>query len=326
MLMDCQIPDRMTLDTFASIDTRGKRGRDPGPSEKYMSLSELYAQNTFVLSYELFPPKSDEGRDELRDHLIRLLAFNPHYITCTYGAGGSTREGTLATLALVRELTDVPVASHLTCVASTVDDLRTYLRRAVDQGVAYIVAIRGDAPKDSDGFQKTEGGLAHASDLVHLIHTEFPALSIAVGGYPETHPEAPSPEKDLEYLKRKVDAGADVVTTQLFFDNDDFYRFRDRCAAIGIDVPIVPGLLPVTSYPQIKRISEMSGAALPKAFGEALQQYEGDTEGQFQVGVEFATRQATGLVDAGVPGIHFYVLNKSRATTTVLQDLALPGR
>ena len=295
----------------------------PGARIQYMTLSNLYETNSFVLSFELYPPKNESGREDLSENLRKLLTFNPQYVTCTYGAGGSTREGTLSTLALVRELSDVPVASHLTCVGSTVEELREYLAGALEQGIDYIVAIRGDAPKGEDTFKATDGGLNYASDLVQLIRAEFPRFGIVVGGYPETHPEATSADRDLDYLKQKVDTGADVVTTQLFFDNDDFFRFRDRCVATGINVPIVPGLLPVTSYPQIKRITTMCGATLPEKLARSLQVYDNDPGGQYRVGVDHARRQASELVKAGVPGIHFYVLNQSKATTTVLHGLPL---
>lgn len=289
-----------------------------------MGLAELYRNTPFVLSYELFPPKTESGMKALADHLRILLKFHPHYITCTYGAGGSTQDKTLATLDLVHQLSDLPVASHLTCVGATVDDLRDYLREAAKRGVSHIVAIRGDAPKDEGEFKPVKGGLSYGNELVALVHNEFPQFGIVVGGYPETHPESTSPEADLENLKRKVDSGADVVTTQLFYNNDDFFRFRERCLAMGIDVPIVPGVLPVTSFAQIKRITSLCGARLPETLSHDLEACGEDTEAQFEVGVNFAKRQVKNLVKGGVPGIHFYVLNQSRATAGVLTDLHLP--
>jgi methylenetetrahydrofolate reductase (NADPH) len=166
-----------------------------------------------------------------------------------------------------------------------------------------------------------EGGLCHANELVTLIRGEFPEFGIAVAGYPESHQEAPSPEVDLANLKRKVDAGADVVITQLFYNNDDFYRFRDRCRALGITQPIVPGLLPVTNFAQIKRITSLCGAKLPAEFVARLESAGDDADAQFAIGVDFATRQSQALIDAGVPGIHFYVLNRSEATAAVLGNV-----
>jgi methylenetetrahydrofolate reductase (NADPH) len=213
----------------------------------------------------------------------------------------------------------VAVASHLTCVGSTVDELRGYLRQARDRGTAAIVALRGDPPKGETTFQPAAGGLRYAAELVALIHAEFPEFDILVAGYPETHQEAVSPAADLENLKRKCDAGADVVVTQLFYDNADFLRFRDRCRDLGIEQPIVPGVMPVTNYAQIRRIASLCKARLPDAFTRAFESAGADEAAQFEAGVEFAARQVEELVAAGVPGIHFYVLNKSPATIRVLQ-------
>jgi methylenetetrahydrofolate reductase (NADPH) len=288
-----------------------------------MTLDQIYQSNGFVLSYELFPPKTSQGMTALSESLHELLHFSPDFITCTYGAGGSTREKTLETLALVQSLTTIPVASHLTCVGMTVDDLRAYLRRAAAQGIENIVAIRGDPPKGSATFEAVAGGLQFGGDLVRLIHDEFPHFGIAVGGYPEKHPESPDTATDIEHLKRKVDAGADVVITQLFYDNADFFRFKDVCDDAGIEVPIVPGILPVTSYAQIDRITGLCGARLPAAFRAALDNCGDDAEAQYHVGVDYATAQVADLVDRDVPGIHFYVLNKSRATCEVLGKVQL---
>ena len=289
-----------------------------------MTFKNIYRTNPFVLSFELFPPKTDKGMDTLVENVGQLLKFDPHFITCTYGAGGSTRDKTLDTLEQVQALTDIPVASHLTCVNATVDVLKSYLERAAAQGIENIVAIRGDAPEGEDQFQTTDGGLSYGEDLVKVIRSEYPNFGIAVGGYPETHPEAESPEADLQHLKEKVESGADVIVTQLFYNNDDFLRFRERCASVGIDVPIVPGLLPVTNFKQVKRITSLCGAELPKDFLSALENSGDDAEAQFEVGVEQATRQAADLIAHGVPGIHFYVLNQSRATSEVLSALDVP--
>ncbi len=182
------------------------------------------------------------------------------------------------------------------------------------RGIENIVALRGDPPKGETAFRPVAGGLPYANELVSLIRREFPQFGVAVAGYPETHREAPSPETDLENLKRKVDAGADVVITQLFYDNGDFFGFRDRCQRLDIRVPIVPGILPVTNLAQIQRIASLCGARLPEEFVQALSDHQDDADQQFQVGVQFATRQVQELLDAGVPGMHFYVLNKSQAT------------
>lgn len=283
----------------------------------------FYPAREFTLSFELFPPKTPAAEESLWDNLKQLMAFQPDVVTCTYGAGGSTRDKTLQIVAEVRQRFGVRVASHLTCVGSTVEQLRGYLVEARAQGIENIVALRGDPPKGEASFQPVAGGLRYASELVALIRREFPALGIAVAGYPETHQEAASPEADLENLKRKVAAGGHVVITQLFYDNADFFRFRQRCQEIGIAVPIVPGILPVTNLSQIQRITSLCKACLPQEFLAELGQRD-DADWQFAVGVRWATRQVQELIDAGVPGLHFYVLNKSQATAAVLGGVERP--
>ena len=290
-----------------------------------MSLTDAYTNGRFGLSFELFPPKTPESAALMWRTVDDLMAFEPAMITCTYGAGGSTRGTTLDVLRGVRDRHSLPVASHLTCVGSSVDELRDYLQEAIALGVAAIVALRGDPPKGETEFRQAAGGLRYASDLVALIRNEFPALGILVAGYPETHQEAVSPEADLQNLKRKCDAGGDVVVTQLFYENADFFRFRDRCMALGIRQPIVPGVMPVTNYAQIRRIATLCRAKLPDAFTQAFEAAGDDEAAQFEAGVDFATRQVRELLDAGVPGIHFYVLNKSPATVRVLEQVDLQG-
>ena len=286
------------------------------------SLSDTYRPGTFGLSFELFPPKTPAGEKALYKHVAALVEFGPSYITCTYGAGGSTREKTLEIISEVKARHGLPVASHLTCVGSTVDDLCAYVREAQEKGVDYIVALRGDPPRGESEFKPVEGGLSYANELVELLRAEFPDFGIAVAGYPEKHQEAPSAEVDLANLKRKVAAGADVVITQLFYNNADFFEFRERYESAGIDVPLVPGVLPVTNLSQIKRITSLCGAKLPDEFVSRLAEKEDDADWQFEVGVEFATAQVQQLIDAGVPGVHFYVLNKSQATAKVLENVS----
>jgi methylenetetrahydrofolate reductase (NADPH) len=288
-----------------------------------MKLSAAYGPGKFGLSFELFPPKTPQGVASLFQHVSRLVEFRPSFITCTYGAGGSTQELTLEIVARVHREFQLPVATHLTCVGRTVDELRNYLLTALESGVSNVVALRGDPPKGDTAFTPIAGGFSYANELVKLIHSEFRDFGIAVAGYPEKHQEAPSPEVDLENLKRKVDAGADVVITQLFYDNDDFFRFRDRCHAIGIRLPIVPGLLPVTNFAQIQRITSLCGARLPAPFVRRLEEAGDAADEQFRIGVEFATRQTQALIEAGVPGIHFYVLNRSEAATEVLKNVSI---
>jgi len=286
-----------------------------------MQIADAYGPGKFGLSFELFPPKTDAGEAAMFRNLAELMAFAPSFVTCTYGAGGSTRDKTLSIVAEVRRRHGCPVASHLTCVGSTVDQLRSYLDEAWRRGVTNIVALRGDPPQGETSFRPVEGGLCHANELVCLIRKEFPEFGIAVAGYPETHQEARSSDVDLENLKRKVDCGGDVVITQLFYDNDDFFRFRERCHGLGIEAPIVPGILPVTNFAQIQRITSLCKALLPAQFVSDLTRAGENDAIQFEIGVEFASRQVEQLVAEGVPGVHFYVLNKSPATVRVLQAI-----
>ena len=288
-----------------------------------MSIKDAYENGRFGLSFELFPPKTPESEAMMWRTVEDLMAFEPSMITCTYGAGGSTRGTTLDVIEGVRSRHSLPVASHLTCVGSSVDELRDYLREAGDRGVSAIVALRGDPPKGETSFTPLADGLRYASELVALIRSEFPEFGILVAGYPETHQEAVNAAADLDNLKRKCDAGGDVVVTQLFYDNADFFRFRDRCAALGISQPIVPGLMPVTNYAQVRRIASLCKARLPDEFTRAFEAAGADEAAQFEAGVEFASRQVQGLLDGGVPGIHFYVLNKSTATSRVLGQVAV---
>ncbi|MBA3484271.1 MAG: methylenetetrahydrofolate reductase [NAD(P)H] [Pirellulales bacterium] len=286
-----------------------------------MTIRDAYGPNRFGLSFELFPPKTPEGMTGLFNCVGELVKFDPSYITCTFGAGGSTQDRTLEVITGVREKFNVPVATHLTCVGLTAPEIRDYLARALSQGVDNVVALRGDPPRGETEFKPVAGGFCYGNELVAFIRSEFEEMGVAVGGYPEKHQEAPSRKVDLENLKRKVDAGADVVITQLFYNNDDFYRFRDRCHELGINVPIVPGLLPVTNGAQIQRIAALCGAKLPPPFAAKLEKHADDADAQFEAGVDFAIKQSADLLANDIPGIHFYVLNKSAATRRVLTAL-----
>ncbi len=285
-----------------------------------MNIAEKFQSDKCVLSYELFPPKTDAGVDTLYAQVQQLLQFQPDFITCTYGAGGSTQDRTLDLISEVKSRFNVPVASHLTLVGSTIDDLRDYLRRAGERNIDGIVALRGDAPKGATKFETTAGGFSYANQLVDLIDQEYSHFSTLVAGYPETHREAVSREADLDNLKRKVDAGADAIVTQLFFDNDDFFRFCDQCQARGITIPIVPGILPTSSLGQVNRLAQMCGAKLPDALLKRMAEKD-DPEWEYSVGIDFAVTQVQQLQSQGVAGLHFYVLNQSKATMSVLSEL-----
>lgn len=292
--------------------------------ETAINFKNIYTQNKLTISYELFPPKTWGGMAHLFEHFKVLMSCNPAFVTCTYGAGGSSRDRTLEVLRYIhRDYPDIPIASHLTCVGSSVDELKRYIDTAVENGISALVALRGDPPKDQANFQPVPGGFAYASELVEMVKKDYPQLGVLVAGYPEKHPEAASFEADIEHLKHKVACGADAIITQMFYDNVDFFRFRDKCDQAGITVPIVPGLLPVTNLAQIQKISTLCGARLPLKLVQRLEAHENDDEGQYAVGVYYCTRQAEELVDQGVPGMHFYVLNKSRAASLICRALVL---
>jgi len=286
-----------------------------------LRIRDQYKAGSCALSFEVFPPKTDKSLETLYGTCGNLAKHCPSFISGTYGAGGTTRDKTIEMLNEIRRRHQVPVTAHFTCVGSTLSDIRDWLSKAALFGIENIMALRGDPPQGETVFVPTPGGLRYASELVALIRREFPQFGIGVAGYPETHREAASPEADLLSLKRKVDAGADAIFTQLFYDNDDFLRFRDKCSALKIDVPIVPGLLPVLSLAQVQRITALCSSKLPDRLLERLKTHASDPEAQIRVGVEHAGRQSAALVKEGVPGIHYYVLNRSDTIRSILEYL-----
>lgn len=284
-------------------------------------LSEFYQSDSFGLSIEIFPPKSPEGDPALFRSLDRLTRYRPAFVSCTFGAGGSTQERTTELCVETTKRFGVPTTAHLTCVGSSREELIDWLESAVKCGIGNIMALRGDPPAGETAFTAVKGGLRYANELVSLIREQYPEIGIGVAGYPEMHQEAPNPQTDLDNLKRKVDAGADAVFTQLFFINRNFFEFRDRYRKAGIRVPLIPGIMPITSYARIKRITAMCGALFPDDLAAKLESVKDDGEAQFEIGVEHAITQCRELIDTGVPGMHFYALNKSQACEQILEAL-----
>ncbi|MAT15737.1 MAG: methylenetetrahydrofolate reductase [NAD(P)H] [Planctomyces sp.] len=272
-------------------------------------------------SIEIFPPKTDAGEELLMDALVRLKDFGPGFVSCTYGAGGSTRDKTLQWCEKIQNVLQQTATAHFTCVGSSREELLEWLNQATARGVHNIMALRGDPPAGETVFKAAEGGLAYANELVSLIREHYPEAGIGVAGYPEKHLEAPSMEEDLDNLKRKVDAGADVLVTQMFYNNEYYFRFREACANRDIKLPLIPGIMPITNFARIQRITSMCGTEIPDSLASRLEAVKGDEEAQFEIGVEFAIKQCRELLDAGVPGIHFYVLNKSQACERILEEL-----
>ena len=273
-----------------------------------------------VLSFEVFPPRSDAAAEQLERALPRLLALKPTYMTVTYGAFGSNQERTLEIAAAIKSEHGVETASHLTCVGHSRAELDGILERLERSGIENIVALRGDPPHGEVAFVAPPGGFKHASELVAHIRAEHD-FGLAVAGYPEKHIEAPDFETDLRNLKRKVDAGGDIVITQLFYDNADYYRFVDEARRIGVRVPIVPGLLPIQSFGQIKRITALCGSKIPPALHDELEAAEEDPEAVKHIGARWAVEQARELLDRGAPGIHFYVLNRAQHMERIFEEL-----
>lgn len=288
-----------------------------------MHLRDIYADGRFGLSVEIFPPRTPAGDADLLTTLEDLARYRPAFVSCTYGAGGSTRDRTIDWCRTIQQQFKLTATAHFTCVGSSRSELREWLGKAEQAGVKNIMALRGDPPQGQSDFCPADDGLKYASELVCLIREHHPNLGIGVAGYPEKHPEAQSIEIDRERLRQKVACGADAVFTQLFFVNDNFFRFRDAAGSAGIDVPIIPGIMPITSFDRIKRITAMCGAVFPESLAGSLEAAKDDPAAQFEIGVDYAVEQCRRLLDAGVPGMHFYVLNKSQACRRIFDELEL---
>jgi methylenetetrahydrofolate reductase (NADPH) len=287
-----------------------------------MRIAELYAAGgNPVLSLEFYTPKNEAGRRALFRAIERLKAIGPGFVSITCGAAGTTRERTADLAIEVQREFGVTAMAHLVCTGTTQAELDETLEHMADQGIENILALRGDPPKGATGWTPVEGGFGHANELTEFIRQRF---SMSIGGacYPEKHHEAPSLETDIQNLKRKVDAGADFLITQLFFDNDAYWRFVDMVRAEGIDVPIVPGIMPVLNLANLERIASLSpGTTVPAKLLDGLKAAEGDDEASLEAGVDFAAEQCRALIAKGAPGIHFYTLNRSKATLRTVAKL-----
>lgn len=286
-----------------------------------MRIRDIYAEKRFGLSIEIFPPKTPEGDESLRQTLRELTPFSPAFVSCTYGAGGSTSKRTVQWCQEIQSGTGIAATAHFTCVGSTRAELVEWLQYAWNAGIRNIMALRGDAPAGQTEFKPVDGGLQYANELVALIREHFPTMGIGVAGYPEKHPSAPSFEVDFQNLVRKIKTGADAVFTQLFYDNANFFRFRDLLSRERLGVPVIPGIMPITEFARIQRITAMCGAVIPARLAARLEAVKDDKNAQYEIGVEYAISQCRELIDQGVPGIHLYCLNKSHACTRILDSL-----
>ena len=287
-----------------------------------MTLSPQHVSGDLSVSFEFFPPKSEEAEAALWDTVCRLAPLQPAFVSVTYGAGGTTRERTHATVTRIARETALTPAAHLTCVEATRGAVDDVARQYWDAGIRHLVALRGDPPEGADGYRPANGGYAYASDLVAGLRG-VADFEISVAAYPEVHPDAPSPAFDLDNLKRKIDAGATRAITQFFFDNSAFLRFRDAVAAAGIAAPLVPGIMPVTNFGGIRRFAERCGASIPGWLADAFEGLDDDTDGRRRVAEETAGAQCLELAEQGVREFHFYTLNRAELTAAICRQLGI---
>ena len=294
-----------------------------------MHIRDILQPGKPTVSFEFFPPKTAESQEQLYTTIRDLEKIHPNFVSVTYGAGGSTRELTHELVLRLKTSSTLDPVPHLTCVGHTEAEIATILERYAAAGVSNILALRGDPPRDQLDYDHSRDTFPQAVDLVRFIkkfngHPDNRGFGIGVAGFPEGHPATPNRLLEMDYLKAKVDAGADYICTQLFFDNHDFYDFRDRCALAGIEAPIIAGIMPVTSLSSMKRMAELAGGSrFPAKLLKALQRANGTPEAVREIGLHYATEQCADLLDNGVAGIHLYTLNQSTATREICQRLGL---
>ncbi|MEM9443842.1 MAG: methylenetetrahydrofolate reductase [NAD(P)H] [Verrucomicrobiota bacterium] len=288
-----------------------------------MLVKEILEKANPAFSFEFFPPKKDADSEALFHTIRDLVPLKPSSVSVTYGAGGTTRDRTHKLIKRIQSETDLTVVSHLTCVGASKDEIKEILETYQQSDINNILALRGDPPKGQRDWQAHPDGFVYASELVAFIKKNFPEMGIGVAGFPEGHPQTPNRLQELDYLKSKVDAGADYIVTQLFFDNRDFYDFCERCELVGINIPIIAGIMPVTSRSGMIRMAELAaGARIPARLFKAVARAETDQAVE-KVGVHWATEQVRDLVDNKSRGIHFYTLNKAKATRQIYETLSV---
>jgi methylenetetrahydrofolate reductase (NADPH) len=287
-----------------------------------MRINEIITAEEPVFSFEFFPPKTEQGEQNLYAALGDLQALDPAFVSVTYGAGGSSREQTIEIVKRIKDEFGLEAMAHFTCVAATEPELRATLDEMRGAGIENVLALRGDPPEGEEAWTKTEGGLEYSRELVELIGADYD-FAIGAACFPETHIHAENAESDLRYLAEKVDAGVDFLITQMFFDNDFYFDFVRRARGAGVTVPIIPGVMPITKVGQVERMAKMCGSEIPRGLRNELHAREDDAEAVLDFGVAYATLQCAELLAAGAPGIHFYTLNRSPATRAILSALKL---
>lgn len=285
-----------------------------------MRIDQILRERRPVFSFEFFPPRTDEGQRQLEETIAVLRNDRPDFVSVTYGAGGSTRERTVEVTKWMKQDLGIEAMAHLSCVGEPVSRLREILDELQAAGIENILALRGDPPRGESEWRPHPQGLRYSVELIRLITSNYD-FCVGAACFPEVHPEAESLEEDLRYARQKVEAGASFLITQLFFDNALYFDFVDEARAHGIDVPIIPGIMPITSYKQIKTITGMCGASIPRSLERELRARADDPDSVLELGVAYATLQCSDLLARGAPGIHFYTLNRSTATRAILAAL-----
>ena len=289
-----------------------------------MKIIELFKQKNRVLSFELFPPKRDGDLEELYKTIEQLKQLNPDYISITYGAGGSSRDTTYGIAVRLKEMGVLPLM-HFTCVGHSREEIKKLLDQLKGAGIENLLALRGDPPKGQTSFVPAADGFRYANELVGFIRSESYDFCIGVAGYPEGHVEAKDKESDLMNLKQKIAAGGQFIVTQLFFDNEDYFQFVEKLRKMNISTPVQPGIWLLTDYAQLEKIGSLSGGKIPKELREMVEPFREDKEKVVLAGIEYATRQCEELLRKGAPGIHFYVMNRSRSVKAVVERLRSMG-
>jgi len=290
-----------------------------------MNVSDKFKERGQGISLEFFPPKSPEGKGAFMKVVNELKAFDPLYVSVTYGAGGTTQDRTLNTLKWIKKETDLTVMSHLTCIGATKMSMSALLKEYQGSGIDNILALRGDPPMNRPDFDPTQGEFKYARNLVDFVK-KYDYFSIAVAVYPEGHAQSPSIEKDMEYTKQKIDAGADFGITQMFFDNRYYYDFLDRAAKLGITIPILPGIMPIVDCKKIVQLAEFCNASVPKAILDRMEPAMDMPEEMRKLGVEYAVKQCEDLIKNGVNYLHFYTMNRSDSVSEILKALRIERR
>jgi len=285
-------------------------------------ITDIFKERKRTLSFELFPPKTDQGFTNLLKTIGQLAALKPDFISCTYGAGGGNRDKTLQVVQYIQDTHDIAGLAHLTCVLNTKEEIKNILERIKSLGIENVLALRGDPPQDNPGWQPTENNFKYSNELCAFMRRHFGGyFSIGVAGFPEGHILCKDRNLDAQYLKAKIEDGADFVITQLFFDNKDYFQYVGRLKNLGVTARVIPGIFPITNFPGLVKFCKLCGATVTGELKEIFEPVQDDKEATLEAGIQFAARQCRELLDGGAPGLHFYCLNKAEPAATVLSKL-----